>query len=276
MEWTTVAAHGVATAALSLAWKAAITAAVVIGVALLAERANAVLAAVLMGLPISIGPALALLATTHGEPFVIESARYALASVFGVLAFLVTYVHAARFTGLWGCLIAGYSAWLSATLAVGHLSLSIPGALGIAVAGLLLTRLTMPRQAPPALSSDPHPLRFIIVRGVLAGLAVATVVTAGRALGPALAGLFASFPVIFGTAAWMLATLGNNDLATATLSHADRGMASFISFCFCFAVLAPVVSVWPALGISLLISVLVSVGLVMRLKHTSANGSPKT
>ena len=47
MEWTTVAAHGVATAALSLAWKAAITAAVVIGVALLAERANAVLAAVL-------------------------------------------------------------------------------------------------------------------------------------------------------------------------------------------------------------------------------------
>ncbi len=268
MDWSAVASEGVIAAALALTWKAAVTATVIIAVALLAERASTILAAVLMGLPISIGPALALLAVTHGEAFVAESARYALASVFGVLAFLVAYVRAARFAGLWGCLGAGYAAWLCAALIIGNLPLSVPGAFGIALAGFALTRIGLPRHPPPLVSGEPHHWGFIVVRGVLAGLVVASVVTAGRALGPSLAGFFASFPVTFGAAAWMLATVASNELAAATLSHADRGLVSFMSFCVCVTVLAPLLSIWIALGIGAVVSVLISVALVMRLQRT--------
>ena len=260
-------AEGWSAVAFALFWKALVTAAVIIIVATIAERAGPVLAAILMGLPMSIGPTLALLTITHGEAFVVESTRHALASVFGVMAFLVGYVRTARRTGLWGSLAAGFAAWLTAALIIGQFPLTIWAALAIALSGFALTHLTLPRHPPPTPRYKRHPWRYLLARRNFAGLVVAIVVTAGRLLGPALAGFFASLPVIFGSAAWMLATLGNNNLAAATLSHADRGMWSFVAFCFVVATLASYVSIWLALTGGVLVSILVSVILVSRVRR---------
>ena len=60
-------------------WKAGVTATAVILVTLTAERVGTTFAAILMGLPLSIGPALALLAISHGDAFLADGANHAVA-----------------------------------------------------------------------------------------------------------------------------------------------------------------------------------------------------
>ena len=256
-----------------IVWKAGLTAATIILVTALAERAGATLAAILLGMPLSIGPALALLAFSHGNDFVAASANHALSSVFGVVLFIIAYVHAAKHCGLWGCVLAGYAAWLISALGLSQIDLNFWGGLGCAASGLLLGQLLIPRLQKPARSSTPNnrptPIRFLLVRGSLAGVVVASVVTLAPLLGPALAGYFASIPVILGSTAWMLASVANKQLATATLSHADRGLLSFLAFCATVAYLTGPLSAYAALAVGLGVSIVVSLGLVMRMMRQS-------
>jgi len=131
-------------------WKAGLTAFTVILVTALAERARKTLAAILMGMPLSIGPALTLLAISHGHQFVAQSANHALSSVLGVVLFIIAYVHAAKRHGLWVCMVAGYTAWLASALMLSHIDLNFWGALGCAAGGLLLGQLLIPRLEVPA------------------------------------------------------------------------------------------------------------------------------
>ena len=248
-------------------WKAGLTAFTIILVTVLAERAGKTLAAILMGMPLSIGPALALLAFSHGHEFVARSANHALSSVLGVVLFIIAYVHAAKLYGLWVCVLAGYTAWFASALVLSHVDLSFWGALGCATAGLLTGQLLIPRMEIPlrdaTQAAGPTPIRFLIVRGSLAGLVVASVVTLAPLLGPALAGYFASVPVILGTAAWMLTSVANNQFAAATLSHADRGLLSFLAFCATVACLTGALPAYAAIATGIGVSVVVSLGLVV-------------
>lgn len=239
-------------------WKACVTAIVIIAVTACAERAGSTLAALLMGMPLSIGPALALIAYSHGSEFVVAAANYSLAGVVGVVLFIVAYVRSAPRLGLWIGLLISYCTWLVSALVLGSFHLNFTAALVLAVAALIAGRWLIPRAVPTTPRRVPTPVFYVLIRGVLAGVIVSTVVTFAPLLGPQLAGFFATVPVILGSVAWMLATLVGPNAAIATLSHSDRGLPSFLIFCAIVAVAAEPLSAAVALTIGVAVSVIVS------------------
>ncbi|MEM7253411.1 MAG: hypothetical protein AAF493_18510, partial [Pseudomonadota bacterium] len=224
---------------LSILWKALATAIVIIAVGRIAERAGPWFAAILVGFPASIGPGMVLLSLEHESVFISEAALHSLSTTTPVLGFLLAYVLLSRVGGLWLCLVGGYLVWLPVALALGRLSLSLPLVLVMLAVSFFVVGRLMPRRHPLTHEQSPtRGWRFLIVRGVAAGLVVGSVVSLAPVLGPRFAGIFVSFPVVLATAAWMLTKAGGHALAVATLSQADRGLGSFVAFCLVVHLLA--------------------------------------
>lgn len=239
-------------------WKAGVTALVIISVARLAERLGPFLAGIFMGLPISVAPAMALLAMDQSDGFVSEAALYSFGNTASNLAFLLAYVCAARWSGLWISLAVAYAVWAVAALSLSKLPLTLPIAFGIVVTALVLTRIFMPRHDRPLAVKSRASWRFLLLRGVLGGTVIGVIVTAANVLGENLSGVMVSIPVLFATAAWMLNSMRDNRLAAATLSITDIGMVSYASFCLTAHLLSGPLPSLAAIAIGIAVSIVVS------------------
>ena len=247
----------------ALLWKGTVTAAVIVAVARLAERLGPFLASIFMGLPVSIGPAMVLLALAQDDAFIARSALYGFANTATTLMFLVGYVALARRAGMWACLGGAYAVWLAGALLLGALPLTLGWALAIVAAGFLAAQLLMPRSAPGPVRARIAPWRYILLRGALGGLVVGTVVSLADLLGPVLSGLFVGFPVVFASAAWMLNAIRDNRFAAAVLSNADRGMVSYAAFCLTVHALSGPLPALGAIGAGFAVSAVVSAGVAL-------------
>lgn len=246
---------------LAIAWKASVAAAIVIAVSFAAVRVGPWGAAILVGFPISIGPGMVLLSLSHDRAFIAQTTLYSLATAVPVLAFLLVYVWLARKSRFWLCLLGAYLVWLTMALGLSTLTLTLPWTALSLLVGFAITAWCMPRSSlGPTGRGARSDWRFVLVRGVAAGLVVGTVVGCANLLGPRLSGVLVSFPVVLASAAWMLTMMGGERLAVATLSHADRGMGSFVAFCLAVHLLSgplpAMTATIAALGISALISLL--------------------
>ncbi|MCH9673798.1 MAG: hypothetical protein K0U93_20325 [Gammaproteobacteria bacterium] len=248
---------------LSFLWKAVVTAGVIIAISRVAQSVGPWLAAILVGFPMSIGPGMVLLSLEHDREFISQGALYSLATTTPVLCFLLAYVHLSRVTHIWYCLLGAYAAWLVLALGLTYFALSLVPTLVVILIAFWLTDRLMPRlpldRAPPASGRG---WTFMIVRGVAAGLLVSTVVLFAHLLGPRLSGVLVGFPVVVASAAWMLASTGGERLAAATLSYADRGLASFVVFCLSVHLLAGPLSAFAATMSGLALSVAASAATV--------------
>ena len=256
----------------AMAWKCAITAMVVIAVGRIAERAGPLLAALLMGFPVGAAPALALMALTQDEAFISHAALYGAANSLGAMFFLVGYVNGARWLGLWGCVTVGYLGWAVTTSVLGAMELDLSLTIPLLVVGFVVVRVLLPRLDLGSVPRGQGSWPYLIVRGLLAGLVVSAVVTGARVLGPSLTGLFASFPVVFASAAWLLNSLGGNRLAAATLSVSDRGMGSYVGFCLTVHLLCGPMPAFVAITAGLAVSVVVSLAIVYLVPNVARVG----
>ena len=150
----------------------------------------------LVGLPLTSGPVLLILALQSGTTFAADTARGIIFGTISVAFFCLTYAWAALRWRWPGALIASWVVFLVATalLQLVILPLTLAFALCVAVAALALA--LFPRIPAKESAALPPPLWDIPARMAVATVFVLLLTGAAPQLGPHLTGLLAPFPIL--------------------------------------------------------------------------------
>ena len=213
---------------LALLAKMAASAGIVVAASLVVERAGPIIGALVATLPISTGPAYAFLAMDHGPDFLASSTLASLAVNAAIAPFMTLYAVLAQRRGMLVSLGAALALWFALAFALSSLA---PGLLGAAAlnalsfgGAYLLTRRY--RKAP-------RPARSLArwwdlpARAVTVMIVVATVVLAGRWLGPRAAGIVALLPVVFTSLVLVLHPRAGGRATAAVVANSIPGMLGF-------------------------------------------------
>lgn len=258
--------------AAAFALRALTTAAIVLAVTLVVERAGPRLGGAVAGLPIVLGPGLAFLALAQPPEALAQAAKFALLSLSATQVFMLVHALAARRLPPAPTLALAVAGWAAcagalAALAEGWAALTAspwPAAL-IYAAATALSRGVLGALRPPAAAAPRGAgTAALLVRAGLAGLLVGVVTLAAAWLGPRAAGLLLAFPVGMVTIALSLHQRLGAGATIATLHATTLGMGSLAGFCLIVALAAPVLPAWAALGLALAGAAAVSGGLAWR------------
>ena len=186
---------------LTLAIKIVATAVLVIGALKAAEGAGPFWGALIISLPVSVGPTYFILALDHDAAFVAQSALVSLAGTTTIGLFLLAYAGLASVAGVLVSLSGSIAAWALSSLLVGQFSWNAATATlaNFAVFGMggWATRRLAASGAPLGRRDKrwfETPLRALLV-----GLLVASVTSISYAIGPKATGLLAMFPIASGS-----------------------------------------------------------------------------
>lgn len=217
---------------LSIFWKTLATAAVIVAAGRLARRLGPVLTSVLITLPFNAGPGFFFVALDQDAAFIAEGALMAFGVTGVILVYCTTWVHAARRFNFVVTSLLALCAWLSGVLILDSLPAILPIALACvalgAVLALVLRRRDIPKPAAPPAAAG---WRFVIARGLAAGIVVASVATASPWLGPHWSGILLAFPTTLLASTWMLWGHYGRDFTAATLNAAQPSLVVYASFC---------------------------------------------
>ncbi len=239
---------------LSLLTKMAVTAAFVVGATYLAERAGAVVGAMVATLPIAAGPAYIFLALDHAPAFIADSALASLVGNAANSVFALTYTLLAQKRGLALSVLPALLAWA----AVASLSRALPWTTATALAfnvvvlggalaiGNRLRHARMPLVTPRWFDV---PLRA----GMVATL-VATVVALSTHVGPTVTGVLAVFPIVLLSLMLILHPRIGGAAAGAVLSNTLLGLVGFSCTCLAVRLLAVPLGSAAALSLALAVS----------------------
>ena len=213
--------------ALSLLFKMAITASFVIFASFTAERAGALMGAMVASLPISAGPAYVFLALDHDSSFIAAGALASLVSNVVTLLFALTYVMVAQRHAMPTSLAAALAIWLIAWLVFARVEWTFARAvlLTIAVLAVCLPLSSRYRHAPM-----PAPIRRwydLPLRASLVAVLIGLVVTLGSRLGPTISGVLAVFPVVFTSLILILHPRVGGRANAAVIANAISGLPGF-------------------------------------------------
>jgi hypothetical protein len=210
--------------------KALLTPSLIGLVSVAGRRWGRAVSGLLVGLPLTSGPVLLILALQNGTGFAADTARGIIFGTISVAIFCLTYAWAALRWGWPGALLASWLVFLAATalLQLAFLPLALAFAICVAVAAVALA--LFPRvPAKEAIVVTP-PIWDIPARMAVATVFVLLLTGLAPQLGPHLTGLLAPFP-IFGT---VLATFTHAQAGTAAALRLLRGLLvgllSFASF----------------------------------------------
>lgn len=161
---------------------------------LAARRWGHAVSGYLGGMPLIGGPITLYLALDHGPAFAARSATFTLAAILAQAAHLLAFAHASRRLRWPGALLCGWSSFASVAILVG---LAGPGplvALALAVGGLAIAWLALPR--PRAAARPAHiPPAEMRLRLLAAFLLAAAILWSANAFGAVVSGLLLSVPV---------------------------------------------------------------------------------
>ena len=245
--------------ALELGWKIALTALMIVAVARVAERAGALMASVLLTVPMNAGPGFFFLALDHPAPFIAEGVLVSFAATGAVLVFAAAYVNLARRFDFFVCVGGASLAWLIAAIAFSWVELDLARACALIAGGALIAFVSRRRlDLYSAPDHGPSALRPQFARGLVAGAWAAGFATLGHLIGPKLAGLAFGFPIIFCTAAWTVHRTHGGNFAAALLSSAQRSLVTYASFCLALYLLVAAMAPLPAFGLACLVMVAVA------------------
>jgi hypothetical protein len=247
----------VASVWIALGAKMMVTAAIVVAVCRVVERAGLLVGAMLATLPVSAGPAYVFLALEHGGPFIAAGTPASLSSIGGTAAFVTVYGALMRQRSRSLAVPAALAAWIAM---VSLLRATAPGllpaaAVDVALFGGCMRLVAGWRHAPMRAGAHASPWDIPIRAGATM-LLIAAVIVAGRILGPGAAGLLALAPVVMtslgillppriggpGAAAVMANTLpglfGNGIALLAlglTAGHIGATLALLLALAICLA-----------------------------------------
>ena len=242
---------------LPLALKAVTTAAVVVSAALVAERTRPFLAAMVLSLPVSSGPAYVMLALDHDAPFIAAASLSSLSANVSIVPAAVAYAFFARKGhGLAVCFAAMIGAWLATALLVGLTDWTLIGALVlnalVFAAGIAATwswrRAEMTRPPRPRWYDIP-------LRAVLVVTLVVLVVTVSEYIGPTVTGIAALFPTSYSSFILLMhGRLGGAVVAAAIINGLVM-LIGFTGFLTAIHVFAAAGQTWTGIAIGLAVPV---------------------
>jgi hypothetical protein len=192
-----------------------------------AERAGALVGAMVMTLPVGAGPAYVLLALDHGAAFIADStvaslAIHAASGIFGMVYVLAAQRRSFAFT-----MAVTLATWIVCALAIRAVTWSVSGAILLNVAAYSVCVPLAQRYLHVRIPIVARRWFDIPLRAGLVALLVGVVVTLGDSAGPVLAGIFAVFPIVTLSMMLILHPRIGGPATAAIIANAMWGLVGF-------------------------------------------------
>jgi len=215
---------------LPLLLRAVTSALIVVVASVAAEATGPFWGGLIISLPISAGPAYAMLALQHDADFIAAGALSSLAANAATFVLLTAIALLAPHLRRGAVMAGALSAWATALLLIQSVNWSLAGALLLNL-GLILLASALTRDAARGPQAAAGPLRRrwyeLPARAALVGAVVATVVTGSRVLGPRVTGMAAVFPIAFSSFAFLVLPRLGGTASAAVMASAIRAMPGF-------------------------------------------------
>jgi hypothetical protein len=212
---------------LILAIKMAVAAAFVVTASFIAERAGALVGALVLTLPIGAGPAYVLLALDHGAAFIADSTVVSLAVHAASGIFGMAYVLAAQRRSFAVTIAAAVGTWIACALVIRAITWSVPGAILLNVAAYGACVPLAQRYLHVRMPVITRRWFDIALRASLVAALVGVVVALGDSAGPVLAGIFAVFPIVTLSMMLILHPRIGGPATAAIIANAMWGLVGF-------------------------------------------------
>lgn len=240
-----------------IAVKVAIAASVVVTASVIAEKSGPFIGGLILALPVSVGPAYALLALQAEPAFIAQSGAGSLASNVMVGAFVMTYLALALRTPLVVSLGVAVLVWLAGVFVLKQFA---PSAALLVLLNVLSFALFIPlsRRALSGGLLPPRVRRWyaLPLRAVLVGVLVGGTLTVSALIGPAWTGIAMAFPITLTSSILIMQPAIGAAATRAMMASVIRGLVPFTIAYWLIHALAVPVGVWPALGLALAVIVL--------------------
>lgn len=226
--------------ALALATKMAVTAGFVVVATKAAERAGALVGAMIATLPIAAGPSYFFLALEHDAAFIAGSALASLVANTANAVFALTYAALAQRRGLAASTAAALAGWFALAGVAQALPWTTTGAV-LLNAVMLGACLLAARRIRPAPMRPIRPRWYDVpLRAVMVAALVALVVGLSDRLGPTVTGMLAVFPIVLLSLALILHPRIGGPATASVLAHTVSGLVGFSLCCLTARLLVPV------------------------------------
>jgi hypothetical protein len=237
----------------------AVTAAFVITATKAAERAGALVGAMIATLPIAAGPSYVFLALEHSDAFLAEGALASLTVNAANAIFALVYATSAQRRGLAASLGAALAAWVVCAIIVRavHWTTASAIAFNVVVFAICLTAGNRFRHVvmPPVMQR----WYDVPLRAVMVATLVAVVVGLSTRLGPAVTGILAVFPIVLTSLILILHPRAGGLATAAIIAHTILGLVGFSLCCLTARLLIVPLGAPLGLALALAVSVVVNV-----------------
>lgn len=232
------------------------TAAFVIVIALLSERAGPFLAAMMASLPIYTGPIYLFLAFEHGPGYLAQMAVGSTAIAAATPVFAIVYCILALRFGMGVSLSVALVAWALSALAIRSHAWTLPQALLLCLvvfaialpAARAFTRIGAVPRAPRRWTDLP-------LRAALVALLVGIVTTISAHVPPMVTGIMSVVPIIFSSLILVLHPRIGGPATAALMAHSISGFVGMITAFSVIHLTIEWIGTWPALTIGLAICI---------------------
>ena len=245
----------------SLAIKMAVSAGLVIGAAMVAERAGSAIGAIVATFPVSAGPAYVFVSLDHDAAFISASAIGSIAAHAATAVFSVVYVLLAQRAGIAVSVGGAVGIWFVTAFALR----SVPwtffsvAAACLAVFGICIALTHRYRHVPmPAIVRKWYD---IPLRALLVACLVAVVVSLSGHVGPTVTGLLAVFPIVMTSLMLIFQPRVGGPATAALIANTMWGLVGFAACLFTVHLAVIPLGVPAGLTLALAVSAVWNVGL---------------
>jgi hypothetical protein len=240
---------------LSLLLKMAVTAAFVIGAAMVAERISPAVGALVATLPVAAGPAYVFVALEHDAAFISQSAIGSIAAHAATGVFSMVYIVLAQSRSMAVSVLGAVGVWfvLAFLLRLVPWTFVSVAAMNLAVYGACVVFAERYRHvAMPLIGRRWYdvPLRALMVSCL-----VATVVGLSGRVGPTVTGLFAVFPIVMTSLMLIFHPRVGGPAAAALIANTMWGLMGFAVSLFTVHLATVRLGTWIGLLLALAVSV---------------------
>lgn len=219
----------------TLALRLVLAPAFIVAISLVARRFGARAGGVVGGLPVIAGPILFVLAVDNGTRFAADAAVGTMLGVVALIAFVLAYVTLSRRYRWPVAITVGWAVFFVVLGAMepvhADAKLAAVLACGACAAGMLL----LPKPERGILAASAHPPHDLLFRAVCAVVPVVVITSVAGVVGPHVAGLLASFPVITPIVAAFTQVQHGHGEAARMLYGFTVGFFAYSIFCFVIA-----------------------------------------
>jgi hypothetical protein len=260
---------------LSLALKMAVTAALVVTAAMVAERAGSAIGALVATLPVSAGPAYFFVALDHDAAFISASAIGSIAAHAATAVFSLVYIVLAQRLGTLISVVGAVAVWFVLAFLLRSISWTFAGVAAVSLATYGVCIALTHRYRHVLMPAIVRRWYDVPLRAFLVACLVAAVVGTSGHVGPTITGLLAVYPIVMTSLALIFQPRVGGPAAAALIANTMWGLVGFAFSLFTVHVATLALGTWPGLGLALLVSVGWNLGLYALRRRALARRSVK-